>query len=226
MRILIADDDADLIEGLRWYLEAEGFEVIAACDGEAAIERFRSQEPDLIILDVMMPKMDGIKVCEAIRSESDAMILMLSARDNEIDKVRALKLGADDYVTKPFHVQELVARIHALMRRGSSGRAVTASHRWGSVELSLDEHRVSVNGAPVDLTAMEFSLLAALMSRPQIALSREQLVEAVWGGDFYGEMRLVDNLVYRLREKLASAGCADFPVVTVRGVGYAYRPEG
>ena len=226
MRILIADDDAYLIEGLRWYLEAEGFEIIAAPDGEAAIEIFRGKHPDLVIHDLMMPKMDGIKACEIFSSESDAMIMMLSARDSEIDKVRALKLGADDYVTKPFNVSELVARIQALLRRKNRGQVIAPAYRWRNLELSLGEHRVKVNGSVVELTAMEFDLLAALMGQPQVALSREQLVEAIWGADFYGELRLVDSLVCRLREKLAGAGCADFPIMTVRGVGYAYRPEG
>lgn len=226
MRILVVDDDADLVEGLRWYLEAAGFEVIAAPDGEAALEVFRAEQPDLVILDIMMPKLDGIKACEVISRESDAMILMLSARDSEIDKVRALKLGADDYVTKPFHVSELVARIQALMRRSRRGQGTEAEHRWRNLELSLKEHRVKVNGSAVELTAMEFDLLAALMRQPQVVASREELVRTVWGDDFYGELRLVDNLVYRLREKLAKAGCPDLPIVTVRGVGYAYRPEG
>ena len=226
MLILIVDDDKDLIEGLRWYLEAEGFQIISASDGEAAIEVFRRERPDLVILDIMMPKMDGIKVCETISRESDAMIMMLSARDSEIDKVRALKLGADDYVTKPFHISELVARIQSLIRRRNRGRVTTPTYRWENLELSLGEHRVTVNGLSVELTAMEFDLLAALMESPQVVLSRKQLVEKIWGGDFYGELRLVDNLVYRLREKLTRAGCADFPIVTIRGVGYAYRPEG
>ena len=225
-RILIVDDDADLIEGLRWYLEAEGFEIVSAPDGEAAIEVFRKERPDMAILDVMMPKMDGIKVCEIISSESDVMVLMLSARDSEIEKVRALKLGADDYITKPFHVSELVARIQALMRRKNRSQAAPSALGWGNLEVFPGEHRAYVSGSVVDLSAMEFNLLVALMSNPQIVLSREQLVEAVWGNDFYGELRLVDNLVYRLRNKLTEAGCADFPIATVRGVGYAYRPEG
>ena len=225
-RILIVDDDPDLIEGLRWYLEAEGFRILAAPDGEAAVEVFRTEKPDLVVLDVMMPKMDGIKVCKVISAESDAMILMLSARDSEIDKIRALRIGADDYVTKPFHVSELVARIQALMRRRSRSRASAPSYEWRNLEVSLGEHRVTVDGTAVELTAMEFDLLTALMGHPQVVMSREQLVEAIWGGDFYGELRLVDNLVYRLRDKLARAGCADFPIATVRGVGYAYRPDG
>lgn len=225
-RILIADDDLNLIEGLRWYLEAEDFEIIAAPDGEAAIEVFRKEQPDMIILDIMMPKMDGVKVCEIISSESDALIMMLSARDGDIDKVRALKLGADDYVTKPFNVSELVARIQALLRRRNRTRADLPAYRWRNLELSLEEHRVKVDGAVVELTTMEFDLLVALMEHPQMVMSREQLVGNIWGSDFYGEYRLVDNLVCRLRDKLTGAGCVDFPIVTVRGVGYAYRPEG
>lgn len=227
MSILIADDDSDLVEGLRWYLEAEGMEIISAPDGEAAIEIFKKENPELVILDIMMPKIDGIKVCEMIRSQSDAMILMLSARDEEIDKVRALKIGADDYVTKPFHVSELLARVHALMRRKRiSTPSQTTSFRWKNLSVIADERRAYVDSSPVELTSMEFQLLSELMSRPQMVFTREQLVELIWENDFYGEMRLVDNLVYRLREKLSTAGCADFPIVTVRGVGYVYRPEG
>jgi len=225
-RVLIVDDDADLVEGLRWYLEAEGFEIISATDGESAIEVFRSERPDLIILDIMMPKVDGIKVCETISSESDALIVMLSARDSDIDKVRALKLGADDYVTKPFNVSELVARIQALIRRRDRSKAALPARRWRNLELSVEEHRARVNGVVLELTTMEFSLLATLMEHPQVVLSREQLIQSIWGDDFYGEFRLVDNLVFRLREKLTGAGCTDFPIATIRGVGYAYRPEG
>jgi DNA-binding response OmpR family regulator len=226
MRILIVDDDKDLIEGLRWYLEAEGFEIVTASDGEAALDTLRQKFPDLVILDIMMPKMDGIKACEIISRESDAMIMMLSARDNEIDKVRALKLGADDYVTKPFQISELVARVQALLRRKNRSLATHPVYRWKNLELSIEEHRINIDGVVVELTSMEFDLLAALMGHPQIVLSREQLVETIWGGDFFGELRLVDNLVYRLREKLSKAGCNEFPITTVRGVGYAYRPEG
>jgi DNA-binding response OmpR family regulator len=192
------------------------------------LELFRKERPDIVILDIMMPKMDGIKVCETISGESDAMIMMLSARDSEIDKVRALKLGADDYVTKPFHTSELVARIQALLRRKnrSQPNAFVPTYRWENLEVSLEERRVYVNSSIVDLTTMEFDLLAALMGHPQIVLPRDELVERIWGSDFYGELRLVDNLVYRLREKLTGAGCADFPITTVRGVGYAYRPAG
>ncbi|NLN79673.1 MAG: response regulator transcription factor, partial [Armatimonadetes bacterium] len=224
--ILIVDDDANLIEGLRWYLEAEGFDILTASDGETAVEVFRREQPDMLILDIMMPKIDGVKVCEMISSESDAMIMMLSARDSDIDKVRALKLGADDYVTKPFNVSELVARIQALIRRRNRSQGSVPAYRWRNMELSQDDRRVKVDESVVELTTMEFDLLATLMEHPQVVMSREQLVNAIWGEDFYGEFRLVDNLVFRLRDKLTGAGCADFPIATVRGVGYAYRPEG
>jgi DNA-binding response OmpR family regulator len=225
-RILIADDDNDLIQGLRWYLEAEGFEVISANDGEAALESFREVHPDLMILDIMMPGIDGVKVCETITAESDAMVMMLSAKNLEMDKVRALQSGADDYVTKPFHALELVARAKALLRRRNKGQAAVPSCRWKNLQVFVDERRVSVGESNVELTAMQFDLLAALMSRPQVVFTREQLVEIVWSGEFYGEMRLVDNLIYRMRERLSAAGCADLPIAAIRGVGYVYRPKG
>ncbi len=224
MRILVVDDDADLVEGLRWYLEAERLEVLTACDGEMAMDVYRTEKPDLVILDIMMPKMDGMKVCEMMSQEADAMIMMLSAKDGEIDKVRALKLGADDYVTKPFHMSELVARIEALARRKGRSQLHSPAYKWQNLALYPDERRLTVNGTDVELTAMEFDMLAAMMASPAIVLTREHLIEKIWGNDFYGEFRLVDNLVYRLREKLSKAGCADFPINTVRGVGYAYRP--
>jgi len=224
--ILIADDDKDLVEGLRWYLEAEGFQVICATDGTSALEEFRESRPDVVILDVMMPGMDGMGVCEAIRAASDAYVMMLSARDGEIDKVRALSIGADDYLTKPFHVSELVARVKALLRRGRSDKSEEPTrYRWEDLSVLLDERRVLVMGAVVELTSMEFDLLAALMRCPRVVLSRDELVKAVWGSDFYGDSRLVDNHVYHIREKLAAAGLARVPIATVRGVGYAFRPE-
>lgn len=224
--ILVADDDTRLTEGLRWYLEAEGHRVVTAADGVAALEVFRTERPDLVVLDIMMPGVDGVSVCETISKESETLVLMLSARDTEIDKVRALKIGADDYVTKPFNASELVARIAALLRRRDRKTAAATTLKWHNLEVSLVEHRVRVDRDVVELTPLEFELLAALMLSPRSALSREQLVERVWGDDFYGAMRLVDNLVFRLRDKLGKAGCRDFPLMTVRGVGYAFRPEG
>ncbi|MHB1463071.1 MAG: response regulator transcription factor [Armatimonadota bacterium] len=225
-QILIVDDDADLIEGLRWYLEAENFEVVVANDGESALARFREKKPDLVILDIMMPGIDGLKVCETITAESDVMVMMLSAKNLEIDKVRAFQLGADDYVTKPFHALELVARVKALIRRMSKGTVASPSYKWKNLAVYVDEHRVAVGDTNIELTAMQFELLVALMKRPHVVFTREQLVEVVWGGEFFGELRLVDNLIYRMRERLSAAGCSDLPIVAIRGVGYAYRPEG
>lgn len=226
--ILIADDDKDLVEGLSWYLEAEGFEVTTVNDGAAALDAFRSVRPDLALLDIMMPGMDGVAVCEAIRRESDAFVVMLSARDGELDKVRALTKGADDYITKPFHVTELVARIKAILRRSRTSdqrEDEPNTYQWKGLRVIIDERRATVNGYPIELTSMEFNLLVALMRRPRTVFPREELVKVVWGDDFYGELRLVDNHVYRLREKLTRAGIEKCPIASVRGVGYAFRPE-
>lgn len=225
-RILIADDDVDLVEGLSWYLEAEGFQVTIVNNGAAALAAFRAAPPDVVILDIMMPEIDGVTVCETIRQESNIYILMLSAREGEIDKVRALEKGADDYVTKPFYATELVARIKALLRRSQRGPRETPTFRWQGLEVFLDERRVTVNSGAVALSTMEFDLLAALIRRPRTVFSRNQLVDLVWGDSFYGELRLVDTHIYRLREKLTNAGLVNCPIVTIRGVGYAFRPEG
>jgi two-component system OmpR family response regulator len=226
VKILLVDDDSDLVEGLRWYLEAAGYEVAVAGDGKAALAQFRAQQPDVIILDIMMPELDGVQVCEAIRRESNAFIMMLSAREGEIDRVRALEKGADDYVTKPFYASELVARIKALLRRAERGRQAAPNLRWQGLEVFLDERRVTVDNAEVPLSTTEFDLLAALMGRPRVVFSRNQLVDIIWRDEaFYGELRLVDNHVYRLREKLLQAGLPSCPIATVRGVGYAFRPE-
>ena len=225
-RILLADDDTDLVEGLRWYLEAAGYEVRIAGDGRQAVALFREAPADVVILDVMMPEMDGVQVCETIRAESHAFIMMLSAKDGEIDRVRALEKGADDYVIKPFYASELVARIKALLRRAARGAQASSDLRWQGLEVFLDERRVTVNGAPVPLSTTEFDLLAAMMGRPRVVFSRNQLVDVIWRDEaFYGELRLVDNHVYHLREKLLAAGLAKCPIATVRGVGYAFRPE-
>lgn len=224
-QILIADDDTDLLEGLRWYLEAEGFHVMAVTNGTEALEAFRKQHPEIVILDIMMPGLDGVQLCETIRQESDALIMMLSARDGEIDKVRALTKGADDYLTKPFYTTELVARIQALLRRAQRGPQTSQKMIWMELEVRLDERLVMVKGKRVQLTTMEFDLLSTLMKRPQLVFTRDQLIDHLWGETFVAEPRLVDNFVYKLREKLTRAGMENCPIVTIRGVGYAFRPE-
>jgi len=225
IRVLLADDDQDLTEGLRWFLEAEGFQVQTAANGTAALETFRRERPDIVILDIMMPGLDGVQVCEAIRHESDAFIMMLSSRDGELDKVRALEKGADDYLTKPFFASELSARIKALLRRARQVPVPTSTIRWKTLAIFSEERRVTVGDTAVPLSSTEFELLMALVRHPRVVFPREQLVQIIWGDDFFGELRLVDNHIYRLRDKLINAGLSSCPISTVRGVGYAFRPE-
>ena len=221
--ILIVDDDPKLTEAVSWYLEAEGFRASRVANGAKALEMFRSDRPDAVIIDIMMPGMGGFELCRTIRRESKVPILMLSAREGEADKVRALNIGADDYVTKPFGAMELVARVKALLRR--VGRSGEVSLQFPGIEVLPEQRRVLVHNQEVQLSALEFDLLLTLMRRPQIVFSREQLADLVWSDDFSGELRLVDSHIYRLREKLIKAGLDPCPVTTVRGVGYAFRPE-
>ncbi|MHB9026729.1 MAG: response regulator transcription factor [Armatimonadota bacterium] len=220
--ILIADDDHALAEAVSWYLEAEGYQAVRANDGQAALQAFRDARPDAVILDIMMPGMDGFELCRTIRRESALPILMLSARDSEADKVRALDLGADDYVSKPFGAMELVARVKALLRR--AGTRTGASLQAPGLEVFPEERQARVHGAPVELSALEFDLLATLLRRPRAVLTRNQLADLVWGDDFSGDVRLVDTHIYHLRDKLKAAGLVPCPIATVRGVGYAFRP--
>jgi DNA-binding response OmpR family regulator len=221
--ILIVDDDPQLTEAVSWYLESEGMRATRVTDGARALEAFRVDRPDGVIIDIMMPGMDGFEVCRTIRRESKVPILMLSARDGEADKVRALNIGADDYVTKPFGAMELVARIKALLRRG--GDAAGASLHFPGVEILPEQHTVLVHRKEVALSALEFDLLVTLARHPGIVFSREQLADLVWKDDFSGDLRLVDSHVYRLRAKLTEAGLSPCPIATIRGVGYAFRPE-
>lgn len=220
--ILIADDDEGLTKAVTWYLEAEGYRISAKHDGRAAWETFEKEGADAVIIDVMMPGMDGFQLCRSIRQNSRVPIMMLSARDAEIDKVQALNLGADDYVTKPFGPMELVARMKALLRRSSYIDG--PSLKFGALEIARDQRQVFINDAEIELPSLEFDLLAAMASRPQRVLSRDQLVSLVWD-DFYGDDRLVDAHIYRLRKRLVAAGLDPCPIVTVRGTGYVFRPE-
>ncbi len=220
--ILIVDDDPQLTEAVSWYLEAEGMRATRVANGAKALEAFRADRPDGVIIDIMMPGMDGFELCRAIRRESKAPILMLSARDGEVDKVRALNIGADDYVTKPFSAMELVARMKALLRRGGDSGA---SLLFPSIEILPDQRKVLVLRKEVTLSALEFDLLVTLARRPGIVFSREQLADLVWKNDSPSDLRLVDSHVYRLRTKLTEAGLSPCPIATIRGVGYAFRPE-
>jgi DNA-binding response OmpR family regulator len=223
-RLVLVDDDANLRHTLGYALRQEGFEVFAAEDGERGLESFRQNRPDVVLLDVMLPNVDGFEVCRRIRRESDVPILMLTARDTELDKVVGLELGADDYLAKPFSTRELVARVRALLRR-TRPKIAPVGERLESAGLSLDagRHRVTLEGSEIALKPKEFELLAFFMGHPGQVFGREQLLASVWGYDFAGDSRTVDTHVKTLREKLGDD--AEHPrwIDTVRGVGYRFR---
>ncbi len=215
--ILVVDDNPNIVDLVRMYLEGAGFATIAAADGPSAVELHRTAGPDLVILDLMLPGMDGLEVCRAIRRVADTPVLMLTARADDVDAIVGLELGADDYVTKPFNPRSLVARVKAILRRADgtvrSGRPVEA----GSLRLDPRRREATVGGRPLELRAREFDLLAALARDAGAVLSREALLEDVWGTDFPGETRTVDVHVSELRKKIGPDGPA---IESVRGVGY------
>jgi DNA-binding response OmpR family regulator len=223
-RLVLVDDDANLRHTLGYALRQEGFEVFAAEDGERGLEAFHQSRPDLVVLDVMLPKLDGYEVCRRIRRESDVPIIMLTARDTELDKVVGLELGADDYLAKPFSTRELVARLRALMRR-TRKTAPPVGERFDAAGLSLDSarHRVALDGRDLTLKPKEFDLLAFFMAHPGQVFGREQLLASVWGFDFAGDSRTVDTHVKTLREKLGDDAERPTWIETVRGVGYRFR---
>jgi len=223
-RLVLVDDDANLRHTLGYTLRQEGFEVISAEDGERGLEMFRQSRPDVVVLDVMLPKLDGFEVCRRIRRESDVPILMLTARDTELDKVVGLELGADDYLAKPFSTRELVARVRALLRRTRQAVA-PVGERLKSEGLLLDagRHRVTLDSREIALKPKEFDLLAFFMAHPGQVFGREQLLASVWGYDFAGDSRTVDTHVKTLREKLGDDAERPHWIDTVRGVGYRFR---
>jgi len=223
-RIVLVDDDANLRHTLGYALRQEGFEVFAAEDGERGLEAFHQSRPDVVLLDVMLPNLDGFEVCRRIRKESDVPILMLTARDTEVDKVVGLELGADDYLAKPFSTRELVARVRALLRR-TRQTATPVGERLESAGLLLDavRHRVTLEGREISLKPKEFDLLAFFMAHPGQVFGREQLLASVWGYDFAGDSRTVDTHVKTLREKLDDDAEHPLWIDTVRGVGYRFR---
>lgn len=218
--ILLVDDEPNIIELASMYLRQDGFRVISAGDGLAALERAAQDRPALMVLDLMLPRLDGWEVCKRIRAESDLPILMLTARDEDIDKIVGLELGADDYLTKPFNPRELIARIKAILRRTAPRRAVGLDDRplrVGNLVIDPARRVVLVGDRPVDLRAKEFDLLLALADNLGIVLSRERLLDIVWGFDFYGQTRTVDVHIAHLRTKLAGSTAE---IETVWGVGY------
>lgn len=226
--ILIVDDEQHIVDILVYNLEKEGYNTLQANDGLTAVDIALSQKPDLILLDIMLPKMDGLAVCKRIRHTLNVPILMLTAKDEEIDKILGLELGADDYVTKPFSVRELMARIKANLRKvevsteGSVDEKKENTNKIvvGDLSLDLDKFEVQVKGEIIDLTLREFEVLKYLANQPGQVITREVLLEKVWGYEYYGDIRTVDVTVRRIREKIEKDTSAPKILITKRGVGY------
>jgi DNA-binding response OmpR family regulator len=224
--ILLVDDEEAVQKLLRFPLERDGHRVVVAGDGEEALERFSREQVDLVVLDIMLPKLDGLEVCRRLRAASSVPIIMLTARDDELDKVLGLELGADDYITKPFSIREFRSRVRAQLRRASTLRAEPDEGeilRANGLVMDAGKRSVSLDGAPVPLTFVEFELLWTLASHPGRVYTRQALLQALWGGSDYREPRTIDVHVRHLREKLESDARRPELILTVRGVGYRFR---
>ena len=225
-KILVCDDDKNICELLRLYLEKDGYTVTIANDGEEALEKFRIEQPELILLDIMMPKLDGWQVCREVRKKSDCPIIMVTAKGETFDKVLGLELGADDYVTKPFDPKEIIARIKAVMRRThpiaseSSGESAKEV-RYDNLIVNMTKYELKVSDKVVDTPPKELELLFYLASNPNRVFTRDQLLDKVWGFEYYGDSRTVDVHVKRLREKLEGVS-EEWSLKTVWGVGYKF----
>lgn len=224
-KILVVDDERPIAEILQYSLEKEGYEVICAFDGEEAITKSLEEEPDLILLDIMLPKKDGMEVCRSIRKTKDIPIIMLTAKDSEVDKVLGLELGADDYVTKPFSTRELLARVKANLRRLQAPEepSLKIGIKIGELLINAESYTVHKEGNLIDLTHREFELLYYLAKHIGHVLTREHLLQEVWGYDYYGDARTVDVTVRRLREKVETDPSHPEYIMTRRGVGYSLR---
>ncbi|MCH8009056.1 MAG: response regulator transcription factor [Chloroflexi bacterium] len=216
--VLVVDDEKNIVQLARLYLNKEGYEVESAYDGLEALKMAKSVRPDLIILDLMMPEMDGLEVCRELRKTSNVPIIMLTAKGDDIDRIVGLEIGADDYMTKPFNPRELVARVKAVLRRTAQDAPAQAVLEAGGLHLDTASREVTLDGAAVTLRAKEFDLLTAFMRYAGIVLDRERLLQLVWGADYYGDTRTIDVHVAWLREKLAAA--KNVKIQTVWGVGY------
>lgn len=216
-KIFIVDDEENIIELARLYLEKEHYLVKGVYDGKTALSEYANFAPDLIILDLMLPDMDGYEICRRIRSESNVPILMLTARKEDVDKIIGLEMGADDYLTKPFNPRELVARVKAILRRYQAQPEQTDIIEIGNAKIDTARHELTVNGKQIPLRTKEFTLLSTFARNPGIVFDREKLLETVWGFDFYGETRTVDVHINHLRDKLTDSGLV---IETIRGVGY------
>ena len=222
-KILIVDDERLIVDSVKYGLEKEGFAIVAAYDGEQGVEKFRHEKPDLVLLDVLLPKRDGWSVCRAIRAESRVPIIMLTARTEETDRVLGLEMGADDYLAKPFGMRELVARVRAALRRATEYvEPVAQAMVVGEVTMDATSHRVMVRGKPVEMTLKEYDLLNALMSRAGQVVKRNDLIDQVWQTDWVGDTRTLDVHIRWLREKIERDPSSPCYIQTVRGVGYRF----
>ena len=230
-KVLLVEDDRTLLDVLKYNLTKEGHDVITACDGVEALNVARDKKPDLIVLDVMLPKLDGFEVCRILRRETTTPILMLTAKASETDKVVGLELGADDYMTKPFSMREFLARIKAMLRRSEMMKMVESSAKEttpsiikvGGLEIDFARHKVSQSGTTIDLSPKEFDLLAFLLKNREQVFSRDQLLEKVWGYDYAGDTRTVDVHIRWLRQKIEVDPANPRHLLTVRGIGYKFE---
>ena len=222
-KVLVVDDERSILELLAYNLRRNGYQVIEARDGRQALQLARTERPDLVILDLMLPRLDGLDVCRELRRESTVPIIMLTARDEEVDRIVGLELGADDYVTKPFSVRELIARVRAVLRRTTHVTMDADSPAIlcvGPLEVDTLSREARLGGLSLPLTRLEIDLLETLMRHPGQSLSREQLLDQVWGYDYYGDLRVVDAAIKRLRAKLRAVAPETDLISTIRGVGY------
>ena len=225
--VLVVEDEPNLLTALKYTLEQEGYETLTATDGQAGLQLARARDPDLVVLDVMLPQLDGFEVCRLLRRESHVPILMLTARGEEGDRVVGLELGADDYVTKPFSMRELLARIRNMLRRSTAGPSVGTGRdveviTSGNLSIDRASHSVTLDGNPLDMKPREFSLLTMLAGNVGRAFTRDQILETLWGHDYIGDSRTVDVHVRWLREKIEPSPSQPRRIITIRGVGYRF----
>jgi two-component system OmpR family response regulator len=223
-KILIVEDDRNLLDTLVYNVKKEGYDVVTSINGEEAVESARKENPDLIILDIMLPKLNGLEVCRILRKEMTVPILMLTARNGEVDKIIGLEVGADDYMTKPFSMRELIARIRAMLRRAgitvAQPDSVEKTIKIGTLEVDTERHRITVSGKELELSPKEYDLLVFLAVNKGFVFTREQLLEKVWGYDFAGDTRTIDVHIRWLRQKIESNPSKPETLITVRGAGY------
>jgi two-component system alkaline phosphatase synthesis response regulator PhoP len=222
-KILIVEDEPDMVLGLKDNFEFEGYEVITASDGAVGLDKARTAKPDLVILDIMLPVLSGLEVCKTLRGEGfEKPIVMLTARGQEIDKVVGLEMGADDYVTKPFSIRELLARVKAILRRTEGGKKRLSRYRFADIELDFEIYRAKKGDEPLDLSPREFELLRYLIERKGETVSRDQLLEDVWGYESYPSTRTVDTHIAKLRAKIGDSGSEPRFIMTIHGTGYKF----